>query len=392
VQPVLGNVLLDIDFTGRATLTGTNLDQTLQVALQSDGTVGQCGSICLEPKHVLASLKGFAKDCLIEITADKDNGAFMLRVRSGSNYFASPALPAIDFPKLIEDRKIEDYVMTLGAPEISTICDKVAYCAAGFDSASILGGVSIQTTKEDKENNGAQGNFRACATDGSRMVAYDPISHYAPSKAVSLIVPSVAIKHLKAIAKYTGGKGVDTAKMYQSTMAGQKVAVFETRSTILLTRLIQGDYPRYQELFPITNGGYRSFKRLDLLNAVKSIIASNKVNDDRINLMAIAGLMIGSRDGAVRFALNGNSSSHMPICVNANYVKDWLESQSDSEDVTIRVNDSKPLGPLLFCANQADLRSLIMPVQAQDKDNSAWFYKYVVQYKESQRLDNVQAA
>lgn len=375
LQPVLANVLLDVDSYHASSVKAiaTDLDNTLRLIVPIL-SVEEIGSVSIDAKHVLSALKTLPKSAEV-ITIEHDsilsseNFFGSIIFRSGSSSFTSKTIAANDFPDMLVVK--DKAATTLSASELCAICEKVAFSASQIDYDSILGGVSF------RQYEGA--GLEVAATDGSRLTAYSPVRPVA-DKGFDFILPVASVKLLQQLSKFNDKK-YSPAYVSVGTEEFTGKVTFSTPKGCLTSNLIKGEYPRYTELFPSNLGGYRILEKVGLLAACEAVIAKR---EDKHNALTIVGLEVGSSDGEFRSSLNGCSSNPMPISLNANYLKQWILA-NDCDEVKIKVNDDKILSPVLLEGRQGDIRHLIMPVSQTTRfDQSTskhvlkegWWMKY----------------
>jgi DNA polymerase III beta subunit len=353
LQPVLGYVLLDCQsFVGDIVLTSTDLDDTLSLNVPMLSAEEQ-GSICIDAKHIVASLKAFPKsaEVLTLETSDKST----LIIRSGQSMFASPTIPAEDFPDMYESEG--PVVTTLSESDLSTICEKVAYCASSCDYNSILGGINFKLH--------AGTGLDVVATDGSRMTWYSPVraANKDSQADIQFTLPLQSTNRLALLSKHVGGKKYSPIGLIVDEVKAKDRVTFLSGRGRMTCRLISGSYPAYTELFPSYLGGYRILNKEGLLAACNAVLADKT---ERQNTLIICGLETGNLEGTFRSSLTGSSSNPQPISLNANYLKQWIQA-NDCDEVKLKLDDSKSRGPILLEGRQGDLKHLVMPIAATEK-------------------------
>jgi DNA polymerase-3 subunit beta len=126
--------------------------------------------------------------------------------------------------------------------------------AANTDEArAVLTGVLI-SAEED--------GLRMVATDSYRLAVRDLPENEMLAGGQRVLVPSRALNELQRVLA-TG----DDLRV----RLGQRDAVFETGSTRLTTRLIEGDYPNYRNLLPSSYPNVLTVGREALLEALRRV-------------------------------------------------------------------------------------------------------------------------
>lgn len=336
IQPVLANMLVETVDASTVRFTATDLDVTISVIV-AGVMVMQTGAITLPHKLLSEAVPKLPAE-MVQIAVKDDVAEITCR----KSKFTLNTLPANDYPTI---KRIEPNGSAVSAEVLRLVITQTAFATASYDQSSILGGVYLTA-----EN----GQLNAVGTDGSRM------AHRVEKGdgKFSAIIPSRAVVEL---AKVFGKEPVSIA-----TDGGAVVAKSDT--TYLSARLIGGEYPRYQELFPSDYKHSALFDREALLAALTRVAV---MADDRTNLVRIDF----ANDEAILKAQTpdvGNASESVqcvyegaPFTVSCNfrYILDVLKVLSDPE---IRVETQGELKPLIFkSTNDDNFKYLLMPVQTR---------------------------
>lgn len=334
-------------------VAGSNGDQVLQLTkkLTLGGATGL--AVLAEIRAVIDAVKIFEKGDLLLLDVSKDdNGVSALTITSGQTI----TIPVLDIADDVIEVPAGIYTAEISPQQVRTVIDRLSWAVASYDYTSVLGGVFIEDDGKD---------FRACATDGSRMTTFDDDS-FGGKNLLKDIVPALAWQVLdKLLLK-------NSDAMIEVIRAGQSL-VFQFAEATLSTRVITGDYPRYRELFPIESLVHLEFDRLSMLKAAKTCAKLC----ERTHLMKVScngKCTVTSPNPDSKFA---TEVPYEPLCqipavdphsqeyafaVNAGYVADYLES---SRDQRVRVSYQAPLKPLIFVDSNPKIKHLLMPVQAK---------------------------
>ena len=349
VQPILNGVYLDAS-ESTMFLAATDLHRTLIQELTA--TVTAPGRIVVDaPKDVLKQLKAWPKaDKLTIIVNDKQ-----LTFKQGLFSFNAQSLDADDFPNIgTADQLVDNF----SADELDTIINRVAFAASSYDYHSILNAVNIKT-----EN----GNLDVCATDGSRLVHYQPMNRTSGAgiEKHNLNIPADTFKLLGKVLnlkdKMPAGAGTPWSKCHLYTgklESGHQGATFEGEGFELTVRLISGDYPRYAKLFPVHQQHYTVAHRDELIAACKAAIAQ----EPGTMLLRFEGLELKTAggDSQASMSIQGQTSDSTKFALNGKFLLDFI-SQFKSDKVEIKREVA--LKPMII--TEHDVRYLIMPVQSK---------------------------
>jgi DNA polymerase-3 subunit beta len=375
VQPILSNVLIESVNETSIKFLGTDLDLTIET--KTPAVVYTQGSITLPGKKLLEIVSKLP-DELVSFQINKET--YETTVTCKRSKFSITGLPADDFPKTTEQKPKEAVLMPCDVLKKSIL--QTSFAAANFDTSSILGGVYLVID---------DGNFECTATDGSRLAhRYEKLNLSLPAasskteeeletsssegEAKASTVTLEKPINLKAIipAKSCG----EIVKILDSQDASKEVRLgvvngqitFETDTHYLSTRLINGEYPRYQELFPKDYSFLVSFRRDEMLEAIGRVAI---MSDDRTHLVKIhfqpetAQISANTPDvGKAQEEVSvGFEGEELNIAVNVRYLTDVLQRLGLQE---VKIEMTGPLKPLIIKGIGDDgYKYLLMPVQAK---------------------------
>lgn len=378
VQPILSNVLIQSVDETTVKFHGTDLDLTIET--KTSGVVYSQGSITLPGKKLLEIVSKLPND-LVTFQVNKET--YETNVTCKRSKFSITGLPADDFPRTIDQRPKEGVLMPADILKKSIL--QTAFAAASFDASSILGGVYLVIDGN---------NFECTATDGSRLghrseeLTVTASTHKSEGqgemlsgnegegegerksttatleKAASLkaIIPAKACTEIvKVLDTQDGGNEVRLG-----VVNGQ--ITFETQSHYLSTRLISGEYPRYQELFPKEFSYLAIFKREELVQAIERVAV---MSDDRTHLIKMhfepENVQISANTpdvGRAQEEVNINfEGTPLDVAVNVRYLTDVLQRLGVDE---VRLEMTGSLKPLIIKGvGDEGYKYLLMPVQAK---------------------------
>ncbi len=292
VQPILSNVLIESVNSTTLKFQATDLD--LSIETKTTGVVYTNGSITLPGKKLLEIVSKLPNEL---VSFQVNTETLETSVNCHRSKFSITGLASDDFPKLVDAKNVDGVFMPADILRKSIM--QTAFAAANYDASSILGGVYMVI--ED-------GTVACTATDGSRLAHRKEILTLAVPAAkkadgdmetesksqtatlerpsnLKAIVPARAcqevVKLLDNAERGAKGSGA-TSEVRIAIIAGQ--IVFETENHFLSARLISGEYPRYQELFPSDYKYLANLKRDELISAIERV---SVMSDDRTHLIKL---------------------------------------------------------------------------------------------------------
>jgi DNA polymerase-3 subunit beta len=302
--PILANVLMDAH-DGEVKFLATDLEVGLRSKCAATITKG--GSLTLPAKKLYEIVKSLP-DTDIRIADDKSG------VKVAADRFDSrmQTLPKEDFPTL-PDRTATP-TATLSSASLKEMISKTSFAITGEDTRFFL--------------NGAQFVLRAAsmslvATDGHRLAIVTVKREGGPKEENTAILPK---KTLSELARLLSEGDADV--VYER---GENHMFFGVGDRLLISRMIDGQFPAYERVIPKGNDKRIEFERDRLTNAVKRVaLLSNersravKFNIDKGKVdVTSSSPEIGEAHETLPVDYSGTP---LQICFNAQYVLDFLSA------------------------------------------------------------------
>ena len=255
--PILSNVLLQAA-DGQLRLTTTDLDVGVSGAVEAQ--IEKPGATTL-PARRLATIVRELPAAEIHVDIDSKNVA---SIRCGQSFFKILGLPEEEFPPLPKFTGAKEF--KLAQKELRDGLKKTSYAISADETRYVLNGI-LFSFKENK--------LTMVATDGRRLALLDIELEFPRSQEVELIVPTKCVSEL---ARLLGDEG--EVKM----MVGENQVAFELNDTLLVSKLIEGNYPNYRQVIPSEARERVTLEREQFLNSVHrvSLLASEKSNSVKL--------------------------------------------------------------------------------------------------------------
>jgi DNA polymerase-3 subunit beta len=342
--PVLANVLLRTEDAGLK-LTATNLEIgiTSWVAGKIDGE----GSLTVPARLFNDLVAGLPSGERIDLEAD---GATTLRIKAGRYQTQLRGIEADEFPVIPSpgDRP----TTRVSQKELKRALSQVVFAAATDEARPILTGV-LTRLSGDKLTLAAADNYRIAVRT---LPIIDAVED------TSLVVPARSYAELMRVL-------TDTDDPVDIMLASSKSQVlFHANDVDIVSRLIDGQFPNYQQVLPTSHSTRAVVERDELLKAVRlsALIASSAANVVRlrvgeegnaaINVAAAAD--VGEAQGDVEAELDGEA---VQIAFNARYLQEALQNLDHDQ---LSLEFSGPLSPgVLKPTTDEDYVHVIMPVR-----------------------------
>lgn len=342
----------------RLTLTGSDLDLTIQVAVT---VAGDGDGVAVLPARLAADIIRALEPGAVHVEVGDTEAS----IASGRSHFSVRVLPADDFPR-VADAPPEQ--VTLDAAALVDALRQVVPAASHDDARPILTGVLMAA-----EGDG----LRLVATDSYRLAVRDLAGVSVLREGQSVLVPSRALGELARLLA-----GADSV----SLRLGERDATFEVGAfevgssgtpagegggdagatgTRLTTRLIEGQFPNYRQLIPEHHPNRLTVGREPLLDALRRVkLLAREAIPVRIELRgATVQLSAVTQDvGRAEEELDAKyEGTEMGISFNPEYLADGIEAVAGDEVTLETLDGLKPA--VVRAVGRDDYLYLLMPIR-----------------------------
>ena len=256
--PILSNVLLQAK-EGTVNLTTTDLDVGVRGGFEAN--VDKAGATTLPARRLFTIIRELPSS-EISVEVDGKNAA---SIRSGQSFFKILGLPEEEFPPLPKFENAK--VVTMRQKDLRDGLRKTAYAISTDETRYVLNGV-LFSFKENK--------LTLVATDGRRLAMVDIELEFPRSHEAHIIIPTKAVTELQRLL-------ADDGDVKISVGTGQ--IAFDLNNTLLVSKLIEGNYPNYKQVIPSEAKERVTLERETFLNSLRrvSLLASDKSNSIKLN-------------------------------------------------------------------------------------------------------------
>lgn len=375
IQPILSNIKLTLnpDTPEQLQLAATDLDLAIQTTCAATTiTPGQITLSARKLAEILAKLPGNSS---IEITVD--HATQQANIRCGQSVFDMRTLPAEDFPTIPYLTSPSDITVELKA--FLRAIQQTAFAAASYETNNVLGGVFFRINLETLE---------MAATDGSRLArTIDTTPFQSAQGDVSAVIPVKALQELVKLAsgltKDVKPKAAVSTEDTPSDVVAEtlpaaatiRLAIqdgqiaFEIPNAYLVSRLLDGQYPQYQQLIPNENKITAYANKFDLIASLErtAVMANERTNVVKLTfdngVLSLAANTPDLGDSKDTIPVRYDCPEPLNIAFNYKYLLDALKV-IESDDVRMETNGA--LAPTLFKSNDSNhYLCLVMPVQVK---------------------------
>lgn len=251
--PILSNVLLQAN-DGELRLTTTDLDVGVRGSVEAQ--VEKPGTTTLPARRLFTIIRELPS-AEVQIDVDSKNVA---TIRSGPSFFKILGLPEEEFPPLPKFENAKTF--TIRQKDIGDGLKKTSYAISTDETRYVLNGV-LFSFKDNK--------LTLVATDGRRLALVDVELEFPRSQEVDIIVPTKAVTELQRLVGEEGELKLTV---------GENQVAFEVSGKLLVSKLIEGNYPNYRQVIPSEAKERITIEREQFLSAVHrvSLLATEKSN------------------------------------------------------------------------------------------------------------------
>ena len=341
-MPILSNVYIKKQ-DNQLTIIANDLEIQACITI-TQNFAGEDFVITLPQKKLQEILRVIPEGTQISLT--KQNNKIL--ITSGAIKYTIQSLPADSYPLL---KVSESEVCTFHIPQIKLkqMLWQIQYAMADKDGRVFLNGMLFETNDNQ---------LKLVATDAHRLGL--TTIDLSPQKFAHahVILPKKSVLELFRL--LDNNENLVTVKIFPNQV------YFECDNRQLLTKIIDGKYPSYERVIPITNDKICIINRVQLLNAVErvSVIGSDKVKtltahffDNKLSISCTNEDDETSQDEIE--VVYDNVSIQMTF--NLLYVRDLLNN-STAEFLQFALFDDKR-SILVTVPEQLDFMAVLMPLR-----------------------------
>ena len=354
--PMLSHVLIESNSKGEnegvISLGATDLE--IGIRQQCQAEVKASGSMTADARK------------LYEIIRELPSGPIRLRsggngwvdVTSGKSRFRIASLDPKEFPTITgqkekkEESSSSDQFISLPGPTLREMIEKTLFATSPDETRLNLSGVYLETQKE--------GKVRMVASDGHRLSLIErEVDTSSLPDWPSVILPKKGLVETRKLLEKSEGT-IDVS-------VNDSVVNLKKETTELFMRLIEGDFPDYQQVVPKEHTHQIEFPRDELLSALRRILILTtersrgiklQFEKDKIEVSVnTPDVGEGTEEIAASYAGDGLS-----IGFNGRYLIEALNVMNEGDSVVLFLKDEMSPG-LLQQKESHEFSYVIMPMK-----------------------------
>jgi DNA polymerase III subunit beta len=346
-MPILSNVLIEAD-KDHVSLTTTNLDLGIRCKIKAE--VKETGSITLPVKRLAGIVRELPN---VDVAFDAAPN-LSVKLASGGSTFRIMGMARDEFPPLPEFGDEKAY--ELEQAELAAMLKSVDYAQSTDETRYILNGVYF---------NFKDGKLSLVATDGRRLALTAKEMDVPAASAGAIILPAKTVAELTRLLT----KGTKAKINFNDRRAAFQIATDKDASGLvdhvyLYSKVVEGNYPNYQQVIPKETHQRIKLERELFLQCIHraALVCSEKSNSVKIkltsNLLEITAQSPDFGEAHESMAI-GYSGPELQVAFNPAFLMDPLRALAKDE-VFFEVKDE--VSPGVFKTLDSFV-CVIMPVR-----------------------------
>lgn len=346
-MPILANIRLEARDQG-VDILATDLELWMRGLYKA--TVEESGSVTISARKLYEILREVREDD-IELTVTEGQ---WVGITAGRSRFKVVGLPSTDYPTPPEIER--DALHPLPAPGMLELLRKTLFAVGDNDARYVLNGVLVTLSPADKKQ-----VLRLVGTDGHRLaLAEKPLNNGTtlPEQEIKAIIPKKAAHEMRRLLE-----DGDQDPVISFT---KNMMVFRKNGLLLMSRLMDGNYPNYQQVIPKEGQRKVVVDRAAFEGALRrvSLLSRDKAYALKMTF-APGGLTVFSSNPDYGEATEELAAEYQGESLtsgfNARYFLDVL-SAMDGDSVSLHMET--PLSPCLIREpGNANFTCVVMPIK-----------------------------
>ena len=341
--PILANVLLDAS-AKELSIAATDLE--VHIKRRCTAKIQQPGAATVGARKFYEFVRELKPG---DVTVRLLDNQFV-EVVSGRSRVKLVGLPASDFPAFPQGSEKGGSVLEMRAETLVRMIDCTLFAVSGDETRPHLGGVLLT---------GHEGALRFVGTDGHRLALVEEAVPGGATNLKSVILPRKGLVELRKLLDGASG----TARV---AVGGNSVRV-EQGDVALVMRLIDGEFPNYEQVIPKAAKFRIIVEKNELLSALRrvSVVASDRARG--VKLQASSGQLVvaasspdfGEANEEIEVSYDGDP---LAVGFNSRYLTDVLSILPDDKKVEIGLIDDASPG-VIRAEDDETYKYVVMPMR-----------------------------
>ena len=345
--PITPDVLISSDGKDKCKLIATDIETALKIEINCK--VISEGEICIPAKKLIAAVKELDEEELILKTQDeKTPVAYIYCGKTKHTFIGQPAKNHPGMPKY-DEKQVKSVQVVLPTEVLLDAFVKTVFATSKEETRYYLNGVYVNIQKD---------LAKFVATDGRRL-AYITKNITSTKVVVSGIIPTKSVERVINILEKTEQENCKISVL-------QDHFVFEVDNICFVSRLVQGEFPAYEQVIPKIT----TTLSLPVKTLIKGIKQASWVTGEKgfgiKFLITKGGIKISSAVESVGVAeveLEANyGGKDVEVKFEPVYILEMLTVLNENIDVVLGINE--PASPWTFYpSDDKNYLYILMPMK-----------------------------
>ena len=340
--PILSHILMEAK-DDNLILSATDMDISIKEKIKCN--IIEEGSTTVSAHTLYDIIRKISDSSEIEIIS---NNGKLLSLRAGKSKFSLGCLPKEDFP-IIEIGDLESELF-IESPTLLKLIDKTRFAVSNEETRYFLNGIYFHINKSNQ--------LSIVATDGHRLAKFDLNLKDKADDIPGVIIPKKTVNELHKLL-------IDFTDSIKIKLNSNKI-VFFIGESILISKLIDGNFPDYKRVIPKDNNNFLKVNRQEFSLAVDRVSTITSDKSPVIKLKLLKNIMnlssVNSENGTATEDIETEySGTEIEIGFNSKYILEMINNLED-EDITLNFKDSSSPVIAKEESNQ-DLVYVLMPMR-----------------------------
>jgi DNA polymerase-3 subunit beta len=322
--PILANVLIEAE-NDKVQFRATDLD--VEIVDRVQAKVDRTGSTTVSAVLLHEIARKLPDGALIELTADAATGR--LAVEAGRSNFSLATLPKEDFPVMASSEYAANFSAKSG--DLRRLFDKSRFAISTEETRYYLNGVYMHAATFENSK-----VLRCVATDGHRLARVDASLPNGAEELPGVIIPRKTVAEIR--------KFLDDDEVQIAVSVSETKVRFATPDITLTSKVIEGTFPDYTRVIPVSN---EKKLEVDADEFAKAVDRVSTVSSERSRAVKLCleedqlTLIVNSPDSgaAEEQVAVAYSDERLEIGFNAKYLLE-ISGQIDKENAIFMFNSS----------------------------------------------------
>ena len=351
-MPILSNVLIQAESGGTLRASATDLFMAVSATVPCEVT--KAGALAVPAKEIIERVKAMPEGP-IQIRATEGSTA-QIKAVGAAREFRLRGMPGEDFPTLPKpDGKAS--ANDISPATLAELISKTHFSISTYETRPHLNSALLEWDGDV---------VRMVTTDGHRLSKHEVPSDGGQKASFSLLIPLKGITELRRLCDEARGEKGEKEGAPLKLLRGGPNVFFVREDSILAIKLVDAQFPPYQQVIPQKTENSVRVGRLTFMDVLKAMSVAASERTGSVKLSLTKGIMrVTSENPDSGDALDelpvDYAGSDMTIGFNVRYILDVLAALDEEE---IKLGMSGELDPVVIePVSDRKFLGIVMPMR-----------------------------